>query len=49
MLYVAFDMEWSPLRVCSLSKKGINNNNFMGFNVHYNAHNELYDIFSFFS
>jgi hypothetical protein len=26
MLYVAFHVEWSPLRVCSLSKKGINNN-----------------------
>ncbi len=27
MLYAAFHVEWSPLRVCSLSKKGINNNN----------------------
>jgi hypothetical protein len=27
MLHVAFNVEWSPLRVCSLSKKGINNNN----------------------
>jgi hypothetical protein len=26
MLYAAFHVEWSPLRVCSLSKKGINNN-----------------------
>jgi hypothetical protein len=23
-------------------------NNFMGLDVHYNAHNELYEIFSFF-
>ncbi len=27
MLYAAFHVEWSPLRVCSLSKKRINNNN----------------------
>jgi hypothetical protein len=27
MLYDAFHVEWSPLKVCSLSKKGINNNN----------------------
>jgi hypothetical protein len=40
MLYVAFHVEWSPLKICS--KKGIilnnNNNNFMGFDIHYNAH-----------
>jgi hypothetical protein len=27
MLYDAFHVEWSHLRVCSSSKKGINNNN----------------------
>ncbi len=27
MLYASFHVEWSPLRVCSLSNKGINNNN----------------------
>jgi hypothetical protein len=54
ILYVTFHVEWSLLGVRSLSKKGINSNNyffynnFLGLNVHYNAHNELYDIFSFF-
>jgi hypothetical protein len=28
MIYATFHMEWSLLRVCSMSKKGINNNNF---------------------
>jgi hypothetical protein len=27
MLYVTFHVDWSLLKVCSLSKKGINNNN----------------------
>jgi hypothetical protein len=27
MLYATIHLEWSPLRVCSLSHKGINNNN----------------------
>jgi len=49
MLYVTFHVEWSPLKVCSLSKKGTKNNNCVGLDVHYNAHNELYEIFSFFS
>jgi hypothetical protein len=54
MLYVTFHVGWSPLRICSLSKKGINNNNcsysnFLGLDVHYNAHNELNEFFSLFS
>jgi len=54
MLYATFHVEWPPLKVCSLSKKGINNNivfynGFLGFDVHYNAHNEfIWDVFHFF-
>ncbi len=36
-------MEWSPLKVCSLSNKMIVlYTNFMGLYVHYNPQNELY-------
>ncbi len=51
MLCATFHVEWLPLKVCSLSNKGINNNNcslFLGLDVCYNAHNKLYEIFSFF-
>ncbi len=53
MLYATFNVEWSPLKVCSISNKGTNNNkiiysNFMGLYVLYNAQNNLYEKNSFF-